>query len=39
MMLKLDCKYLIEFFELENLLTKLVDSDFDFNESMAKKSV
>jgi HAD superfamily hydrolase (TIGR01484 family) len=32
---KLLCKYRVEFFELENLLTKLIDSDFDFQENMA----
>ena len=35
---KLDCKYRIEFFELENLLTELIDSNFDFKESMATKN-
>jgi HAD superfamily hydrolase (TIGR01484 family) len=35
---KLECKYRIEFFELENLLTELIDSDFDFKESMATKN-
>jgi HAD superfamily hydrolase (TIGR01484 family) len=35
---KLDCKYRIEFFELENLLTELIDSDFDFKENMATKN-
>lgn len=35
---KLQCKYRIEFFELENLLTELIDSDFDFKESMATKN-
>jgi len=34
---KLQCKYRVEFFELENLLTKLIDSDFDFKENMAAK--
>jgi HAD superfamily hydrolase (TIGR01484 family) len=36
---KLQCKYRVEFFELENLLTKLIDSDFDFRENMATKNV
>lgn len=36
---KLECTYRIEFFELENLLTELIDSDFDFKESMATKNV
>jgi HAD superfamily hydrolase (TIGR01484 family) len=36
---KLQCKYRIEFFELENLLTELIDSDFDFQEKMATKNV
>ena len=36
---KLQCKYRVEFFELENLLTELIDSDFDFKESMATKNV
>jgi len=35
---KLQCKYRVEFFELENLLTKLIDSDFDFKENMAAKN-
>jgi len=32
---KLQCKYRTEFFGLENLLTELIDSDFDFQENMA----
>jgi len=36
---KLQCKYRIEFFEIENLLTELIDSDFNFKESMATKNV
>jgi len=36
---KLQCKYRIEFFELENLLTELIDSDFEFNEKMVAKNV
>jgi len=36
---KLECKYRVEFFELENLLTELIDSDFDFKESMATKNM
>ena len=35
---KLQCKYRIEFFELENLLTELIDSDFEFKENMAAKN-
>jgi HAD superfamily hydrolase (TIGR01484 family) len=35
---KLQCKYRVEFFELENLLTRLIDSNFDFEESMATKN-
>jgi hypothetical protein len=35
---KLQCKYRIEFFELENLLTELIDSDFDFKENMATRN-
>jgi len=35
---KLQCKYRVEFFELENLLNELIDSDFDFKESMATKN-
>jgi len=35
---KLQCKYRVEFFELENLLTELIDADFDFKESMAAKN-
>jgi HAD superfamily hydrolase (TIGR01484 family) len=33
---KLQCKYRIEFVEMENLLSKLLDSDFDFQESMVQ---
>jgi HAD superfamily hydrolase (TIGR01484 family) len=36
---KLKCSYRIEFFEMENLLTELIDSDFDFKENMATKNV
>jgi len=36
---KLQCRYRIEFFELENLLTELIDSDFDFQEKMAARNV
>jgi len=36
---KLQCKYRVEFFELENLLTELIDSDFEFDEKMATKNV
>ena len=36
---KLQCNYRIEFFELENLLTELIDANFDFKESMATKNV
>jgi HAD superfamily hydrolase (TIGR01484 family) len=35
---KLQCKYRVEFFELENLLTELIDADFDFKENMATKN-
>ena len=35
---KLQCKYRVEFFELENLLTELIDSDFEFKESMATRN-
>jgi HAD superfamily hydrolase (TIGR01484 family) len=35
---KLQCKYRVEFFELENLLTRLIDSNFDFQENMATKN-
>ena len=35
---KLQCKYRVEFFELENLLTRLIDSNFDFRENMATKN-
>jgi HAD superfamily hydrolase (TIGR01484 family) len=34
---KLQCKYRIEFFEMENFLSKLIDSDFEFKEDMATK--
>ena len=36
---KLQCKYRIEFFELENLLTELIDSDFDFKEEMVTRNL
>ena len=35
---KLQCKYRIEFFEMENLLSKLLDSDFDFQEDMVQRN-
>jgi len=35
---KLSCKYRIEFFEMENFLSKLLDSDFDFQEDMVQKN-
>jgi len=35
---KLQCKYRIEFFEMENFLSKLVDSDFDFKEDMVQRN-
>jgi HAD superfamily hydrolase (TIGR01484 family) len=35
---KLRCKYRIEFFEMENFLSKLLDSDFDFQEDMVQKN-
>jgi len=35
---KLECRYRVEFFELEKLLTGLIDSDFDFKKSMATKN-
>jgi HAD superfamily hydrolase (TIGR01484 family) len=35
---KLQCKYRVEFFELENLLTRLIDANFDFQEKMATKN-
>jgi len=35
---KLQCNYRVEFFELENLLTRLIDSNFDFEEGMATKN-
>ena len=35
---KLQCSYKIEFFEMENLLTELIDADFDFQENMAAKN-
>ena len=34
---KLQCKYRIEFFEMENLLSRLLDSDFDFREDMVHR--
>jgi HAD superfamily hydrolase (TIGR01484 family) len=35
---KLRCKYRVEFFEVENLLTKLIDSNFDFKDNMATRN-
>jgi HAD superfamily hydrolase (TIGR01484 family) len=35
---KLQCKYRVEFFELENLLTRVIDANFDFQEDMATKN-
>jgi HAD superfamily hydrolase (TIGR01484 family) len=35
---KLQCKYRVEFFELENLLTRLIDANFDFQENIATKN-
>jgi HAD superfamily hydrolase (TIGR01484 family) len=36
---KLQCGFRVEFFELESLLTRLIDSDFDFQENMATKNM
>jgi len=38
-MARLRCRYRIEFLELENLLTELIDADFDFNETMATTNI
>ena len=35
---KLQCKYRVEFFEIENLLTELIDLDFDFKENMVTRN-
>ena len=35
---ELQCQYRIEFFELENLLTELIDADFYFKDTMATKN-
>jgi HAD superfamily hydrolase (TIGR01484 family) len=35
---KLQCKYRIEFFEMENFLSRLLDSDFDFKEEMVQRN-
>ena len=35
---KLQCKYRMEFFEMENFLSKLLDSDFDFKEDMVQRN-
>lgn len=34
----LKCKYRLEFFELENFLSGLIDSDFEFKEGMLQKN-
>lgn len=34
----LQCKYRLEFFELENFLSKLIDTDFNFQEGMLQKN-
>lgn len=34
----LKCKYRLEFFELDNFLSKLTDSDFNFQEGMLQKN-
>lgn len=34
----LQCKYKIEFFELDNFILKLVDADFSFQEGMLEKN-
>jgi HAD superfamily hydrolase (TIGR01484 family) len=36
---KLQCGFRVEFFELESLLTRLIDTDFDFRENMATKNM
>jgi len=35
---ELSCKYRLEFFELENFLMNLIDSDFEFQEGMIEKN-
>jgi len=35
---KLLCTYRVEFFELENFLSSLIDSDFDFKEGMLERN-
>jgi hypothetical protein len=34
----LQCKYKIEFFELDNFILKLIDADFNFQEGMLEKN-
>jgi HAD superfamily hydrolase (TIGR01484 family) len=34
---ELSCKYRLEFFELENFLMRLIESNFEFHEGMAEK--
>ncbi|MGA8905667.1 MAG: HAD-IIB family hydrolase [Candidatus Bathyarchaeia archaeon] len=34
----LKCKYRLEFFELDNFLSKLIDSDFNFQEGMLQRN-
>jgi len=35
---ELSCKYRLEFFELENFLMRLIESDFEFDEGMVEKN-
>jgi HAD superfamily hydrolase (TIGR01484 family) len=35
---RLQCQYQTEFFELENLLTELINADFEFTEAMVTKN-
>lgn len=34
----LQCKYRLEFFELDNFIAKLIDADFDFKEGMLERN-
>ena len=33
------CKYVLEFFELEGFLSKLIDADFDFRDGMVQRHI
>ena len=35
---RLQCKYRVEFLELEGFLSNLIDADFDFHEDMVQRN-